>query len=76
MIKLKAIGKVCRLFTVIWIQMMAIPVEMLNLIPFRNGCFTHPHTLTHTHVHVHKSILSDLIVHMCTVHTDTLGLHP
>ena len=62
MIKLKGIGKVCRIFTVIWIQMMGIPVEMLNLVPYRNGCCTQPHTcVPHTH----------LFVHMCTAHIHT-----
>ena len=52
MIKLKTIGEVTRLFTIIWIQMMAIPIEMLNLAPYREGC-SHTHTHTHTHVCVH-----------------------
>ena len=59
MIKLKTIGEVTRLFTIIWIQMMAIPIEMLNLAPYRKGYshiyknYTHTHTRTHTNTHTH-----------------------
>ena len=65
MIKLRAIGKVTRLFTIIWIQMMAIPIEMLNLAPYREGCsqtyvsvHTHTHLCAHTHLsaHTHTSV--------------------
>ena len=36
---------------------------------FRTPAHIYAYIRTHVYNHVHKSILSDLIVYMCTVHT-------
>ena len=35
MIKLRTIGNITRLFIVIWIKLMKIPLEILQLAPYR-----------------------------------------